>query len=445
VGLAVVVVGVAAVLRLWELGDPARIYFDETYYAEDARDILDQGVEEGRAVHPPVGKLLIAAGIALFGWDPFGWRIAGALAGILTVALTHLISARLVRSPYVAALAPLLVAVDGLTITMSRIAMLDVFLGLFVAATAWCALLEVQRLRGVPGPLPRPLWWTGLLGGLAVATKWSGAMALVAAGLVLLAGHVLDRRERGASRGRALSGALAALVLPLVLLPPAVYAASYTGWFVSWEASYHGQRACEDPPCTAGPLERARSWVDAQVEIAQVHGRLEATHPYRSGAAGWLVMERPVLIYLEQCTAEMRADGEECAVAPGNRAKILAIGNPALWWPALAAYAVLAWQAVRRRNGAAAFLLAFLAVQFVPWLLVPRPGYLFYMTPVVPFMALAVGLAADVLARSRGLRRLPAVLAVLAVAACAYFLPLWLGVELSADAERHRIWFSSWR
>lgn len=442
VGLFLLVLAVAAVLRLWDLGEPSRIYFDEVYYSQDALDIVERGVEAGRAVHPPVGKLLIGAGIALLGWDPLGWRIAGALAGILTVGLTHLIAGRLIRSPWVAALAPLLVAVDGLAITMSRIAMLDVFLALFVVATAWCVLLDVQRLGGVPSPLPAPAWWAGLFAGLAVATKWSGVMSLAAAALVLLVAHTWTRRGRGVGCWRAVRGAMAELAVPLLLLPPTVYAASYAGWFLNWTDSYHGQQ-CADPPCSANVWERGRSWVEGQVEIAHVHGRLEATHPYRSAAPGWLVLERPVLMYFEQCTAEMQAEGEGCVVSPGNRAKILALGSPALWWPALLAYLVLARQVVQRRDRAAAVLLTFLLVQFVPWLLVTRPGYLFYMAPLVPFMALAVMYAAHHFARRRPLRWLPAALAALAVATCLHFLPLWLGIELTEEAERWRIWLPS--
>jgi dolichyl-phosphate-mannose--protein O-mannosyl transferase len=37
-------------------------------------------------VHPPLGKLLIAVGIHLFGNAEFGWRIVPALFGLLGFA-----------------------------------------------------------------------------------------------------------------------------------------------------------------------------------------------------------------------------------------------------------------------------------------------------------------------------------------------------------------------
>src|SRR5688500_8629849 len=72
---------VAATLRFYALGYPERIYFDETYYAPQGREMIERGVEEGFAVHPPVGKWLIGGGIAIFGYSGFGFRAASAAAG----------------------------------------------------------------------------------------------------------------------------------------------------------------------------------------------------------------------------------------------------------------------------------------------------------------------------------------------------------------------------
>lgn len=143
--LPVLLVVVAGVIRLVQLDHPGRIFFDETYYVNDARWMLDHGVEEGFAVHPPVGKWLIAAGIQAFGDNPWGWRVPGVLAGMLVVLLTYLIASRLLGWRGAAALAGLLVAVDGLMFVQSRTSMLDVFLGFFVALGAWLVLVDFER------------------------------------------------------------------------------------------------------------------------------------------------------------------------------------------------------------------------------------------------------------------------------------------------------------
>ena len=221
---------VAGTLRFYRLGEPGRIYFDETYYANDAEEYLDRGVEEDFAVHPPVGKWLIAGGIAIFGFDSFGWRFSAAVAGTLTVFMLYLVGLRLFRHRGIAALAALLLAVDGLALTMSRIAMLDVFLALFVIVGFWLLLLDRDRQwAGVPARRPagdptldhpeadgedaaaasqsgesaralprRPhlyRWLAGLAFGLAVATKWNGLLAVAAAALFVVVSELLWRRR----------------------------------------------------------------------------------------------------------------------------------------------------------------------------------------------------------------------------------------------------------
>ncbi|MGH2695207.1 MAG: glycosyltransferase family 39 protein, partial [Actinomycetota bacterium] len=95
---------VAGLLRFYRLSDPRSEMFDEVYYAKDAcfytfgtADLCDAEAPPTE-VHPPLGKWLLAAGIRLFGYDAFGWRVVAALAGALTVALLFLLARRVLRS-----------------------------------------------------------------------------------------------------------------------------------------------------------------------------------------------------------------------------------------------------------------------------------------------------------------------------------------------------------
>ena len=158
--LLVTVTGVAAALRLWDLGQPAALVFDEIFYAQNACLLVASpdicGITEPVSnAHPPLGQWLIAAGIAIVGYDPFGWRLAAAVVGSLTVALTFVL-ARLViqtdssRAAAIgAAVAAGLLAVDVLHLVQSRVAMLDVFLALFVVAAFVAVVLD---LRSTPRP-----------------------------------------------------------------------------------------------------------------------------------------------------------------------------------------------------------------------------------------------------------------------------------------------------
>ena len=83
------VVGTAAT-RLPRLSTPRAFVFDEIYYAPDAAEMLRRGVEKGGVVHPPGGKWLIAVGVRLFGFTPFGWRFSALVAGCAIVLLTKI-------------------------------------------------------------------------------------------------------------------------------------------------------------------------------------------------------------------------------------------------------------------------------------------------------------------------------------------------------------------
>lgn len=504
---------VAAALRFHRLGWPPRRYFDEVHYVADALALLESGVQEGFSVHPPLAQWLIGAGIAVLGDDPVGWRAAAALAGTATVLVTYLAALRLFRRRGVAALAALLVAVDGLAFTMSRVAMLDGFVALGVVLAFWLLLLDRDRTWArAPGrpageepaverpageeadvasaadrppaedpptddaptddapatdrppaddapstdrPPPRPRGWRWLAAVVLAATvamKWSGVLALAAAVLVVAVSELAVRRR---ATGRALAGwpRLALhLGLLFVALPAVVYVASYAGWFASYDETRPGASRCPEPAeaCEVPLPVRVRDWAGEQAEIWRFHTRLTEDHPYRSRALGWPVLHRPVTYAFEHCTPERRdelaREGRECPVADDHVMHVVGLGNPVLWWLALPALGVLAWSGLARRDWRAGMIAAFWLAQYVPWLAQTRPTlFLFYMTPVVPFMALAL---AHLVWRSlavRGLRWwLAPLIAVLAVAAFVYWYPVLAGEELTWEAWRQRMWLGSW-
>lgn len=148
------VLAVAALLRFWALGKPATLVFDELYYVRDAITQLSFGFptswpdddpamgmpftsEAEFAVHPPLGKWLIGLGMLVFGTDNgWGWRSSVALFGVATVALTMRLSWRISRNHLITFLAGLFLAIDGVHIVLSRVALLDGFLAFFTVLGA---------------------------------------------------------------------------------------------------------------------------------------------------------------------------------------------------------------------------------------------------------------------------------------------------------------------
>ncbi|MGH8904933.1 MAG: phospholipid carrier-dependent glycosyltransferase [Egibacteraceae bacterium] len=481
---------VAGTLRFYRLGEPARCYFDETYYYYQARDMLEQGVERPFAVHPPLGKWMIAGGLALFGVaegspldqavieepagcgvreqdenpparareaaESFARRFAPALVGTLWVGVAYLAGMRLFRRRGTAALAALLLAVEGLAFTMSRIAMLDVFLGFWVTVGFWLLLIDRdQQWAEMPDaralterdPLPvRPRWARYLAGvafGLALATKLSALLAIAAAGLFVLASELAWRRRLTGRAWVETGRIVTSGVATLVLVPLVVYVASYGPWFANFEHTSPGQEACPVQGCptsVAGRIERAaQGWLGEQARILRFHRDLDADHPYRASALTWPLLLRPVAYYYEDCSQAEADQGIACRVERGNVAEILGIGNPAIWWMALPAYLVL-WAAVRRRDWVAGAILLFAALQYFPWYFSPRPVFLFYATPMVPFTCFALAYASVRAGAHTGLRWIPAAVAVLALIGFLFWYPVLAGLEIPRAAWELRMW-----
>ncbi|UUZ60608.1 phospholipid carrier-dependent glycosyltransferase [Nocardioides sp. B-3] len=183
---ALAVTGPAFFMRWWKLGTPHQFSFDETYYAKDAWSMLNNGfvreyVEDAdktilngstldlwketpsMVVHPEVGKWIIALGEKAFGMDPFGWRIAAAVVGSLMVLVMCRFVRRVTGSTALGLLGGLLLAMDGLQLVLSRLALLDIFLAFFILLGVHCVVADRQWFRARagegrhPSPVPAPV------------------------------------------------------------------------------------------------------------------------------------------------------------------------------------------------------------------------------------------------------------------------------------------------
>ncbi len=400
VALVLVVIALSAVVRLVDLDVFPTIVFDEHYYVHDANALLHGRIgplapspwkpgHDSSLAHPPLGVMSIAAGIAALGNNPWGWRVPSALAGTALIALIYPLARRLRLTPRWALAALVLAASDTMLIAESRIGVLDPFVALWSAVCIYCALRYVQS--------GRPARWlalTGLAGGLAVASKWSGALALIAAIAIV----ALDARRRrraaaaaavGAGRsaaavtsGPATGGAGGAGVRPLrailllLALPFAVYLASYTAYFAAGHTP--------------------RQWLHLQDYMATFNWGVQGSSTMASRPLTWIFDADPIWY--------------RWALSTHGVVGLIAIGNPLLLWSSIAACIGLVWLAARRRDAglAAAPLLA--AVLYLPWLATSREAYIYYLTPAIPFLAIAVAAALAQLSAGRSLAGRPAAL-----------------------------------
>lgn len=472
------------VLRLVNLGHPHAVVFDETYYAKDAFSLVNWLVERtfvkdadklliagntdifekcGHAVdkcasyvvHPPLGKWMIGLGEWLFGMNPFGWRIAAAVVGTLSILVIARVARRMTRSTLLGCFAGLLLALDGLHFVLSRTALLDIFLMFWVLLAF--ALLVVDRDKTRErlvtwyerssnhdeGPYLGLRPWrlaAGAALGAACAVKWSGVFFFAffimswmwdagARKAVGLRRPVLETLRRDVP-----TGLIAAVVVPSV-----VYLASWTGWFVSdkgWGRNW-------EQATSSGPLffviDSFRSLVNYHLQVLGFHEQLTSSHPYQSEPWSWPLLLRPVAFFYE---------GKQNVCGTGDCSEaVLGVGTPVIWYGALIALiALVAWYVASRDWRAGSVLLGY-AVGWLPWFYFAvkdhRTMFLFYAIPMVPFMVLALTLCAGWLigpASAPQRRRTAGAVAVGSFALLALINFWWLYPVLSAELLPYVEW-----
>ena len=153
------------------------MYFDEIYHGRTGYEQLHK-MPVYETTHPPLGKDLIMVGIALFGMTAFGWRFAGTLFGVLLVPLAWCFVRRLTRKPWAAATAGVLLALDFMRFSQSRLATIDIYGTFFILLGAYCMVWYCQRVLtdGVNRAL-LPMALGGVAFGLGCAAKWTGIYA----------------------------------------------------------------------------------------------------------------------------------------------------------------------------------------------------------------------------------------------------------------------------
>ncbi len=478
----------AGAMRFWHLQHPHKLVFDETYYVKQAYTLWQNGFENqwpeesdrrfttgnteiyleagDRAVHPPVGKWMIASGEWLFGIDSsFGWRFGAAVVGTLMVLIIARTGRRLLGSTLLGCAAGLLLAVDGHHLVHSRTSLLDIFLSFWVLCAFALLVIDRDRSRerlarlvaagragpGALGPWlgVRPLRLAAAVClGLAVGVKWSGLYFAAAFCLMTVLWDLGARRAAGV---RAPWTAMvvrdgipaALLMLPVMAL---TYLASWVGWMRS-DGGYYRNWASENPSDAPVPGVLRSLW-HYHADMLEFHTGLASDHPYEAKPWAWIFQGRPTSFFYES----PKRGEHGCAVDTCSEA-ITSLGNPVIWWAASLSLAVLLVCWLLRRDWRAGALLGAFAAGWLPWFLYPeRTIYSFYAVAFEPFLVLGL---AYVLGLVLGPRDAPpsrrttgALLAggfvVVAVLVSAFFWPIWTGETIPYQQWQLRMWLPSW-
>ncbi len=435
-------------------------YFDEIYHARTGYEHL-HSLPTYETSHPPLGKVFISWAIAIFGMNPFGWRFAGALAGVLMLPGMYLLGHLLIKKKWGGLFAMLMMAFDLMHFTQTRIATIDSFVVLFII---WAVYFMLRWFR--MDFFGKPFWKTlvplalsGLFFGLSIASKWTGVYNGVGLAFIFFWG-IFRRynlwKESGAGKENfcKLLISVASCLVFFVAIPLMIYYLSYIPYF-AWDGGVTVKKVIEAAVgdyFTTGQMGGMLGY----------HGQpgLGMDHDFYSPWYEWPVIGKPMWYWNSSNNT------------PEASSTLMALGNPGVWWVGLAGMVGMAvlfflrhvrndlhltedrklsgnvslslW--TREDDSRYGLLFICFLAQFVPWVLVPRGTYIYHYFPSVPFIILATALCLENL-QKKWSRLTLWLIGLLLAAACILFIaffPYASGLPVSQSWLNAMKWFPRW-
>lgn len=387
----------AALLVIYgfRLDFPAVEYYDEVYHVKTAREYAALKGNTDTA-HPPLGKLILAETILIGGDHSWVWRTSSLVCGISFILAFFFLARKFFGSDLQAFTAAVLLSLDGMTMTQSRIAMLNtpMFLFMLLSLVFFLKALEKSKIKY--------FLLTGIFLGMTASTRWVGLGILPVMGMVFL-GHFHKIQK------------LKFILKSLLLILPAalfIYFAAHIILLYSINFSW-------------------RDVLHYQKQMLAYHANLKSTHIYQSSWWSWPLMIRPIWYFFE--TKDHIVNGIFC------------VGNPAVFWGFLPASVYAMWHFLKTRSLKTLFVLAGFLSQWLPWAFIGRCKFFHYFNPCVPFMVLIIMIPLrDLWGQKKAGRIIAASYLLLVVGMFIYWYPLYTGYPIAESYYKNHIWFKRW-
>ena len=398
--LPVLFIAAFIVRGIWITVPPGGLIFDEAYYVNASRILLGWPVEEGahyagspagldpNIEHPPLGKLLIAGSMLVFGDSGLGWRLPSIVAGMIALGAFFGIVRAAGETVWFAILAVAFLAFDNLTFVHSRLGTLDMLALAPILVGAWLALRERWALAGVAM-------------GVGLLVKLTAGFGLVAVVFLLGARSIaVWRQDRRLPRDDLRRGA------SLVVASAVVWIAGL--WILDARFTTF-----------ATPLDHVRHMVTYGTQLKEPAQKGGICTGISSVPWQWPFNECQIN-YMRVAVTVVNDDGVSSAVP---RIDFRGALNPVLAGAIPLATLFALWAAWRQKNRLALWAVAWAGANWLPYVVLSivnnRVTYLYYFLPVIPAIAVAV----TVLLLRSGLPRFVAwgFVAMFAIGLVAYF------------------------
>ncbi len=400
--------------------------FDEFHYVPSAKQFLNLMPNQNWE-HPPLGKMLMAVGIAIWGDRPIGWRFMSTIFGSLTLVGMYFLGWVIFENEKIALWIALITLFNQLVYVQARIGMLDTFMMGFLvwALTGFCATWSHHLKRKQRHNL---LLGSGVLFGLSMACKWFAAVPWISCIILVAFVGLLQTWQMvfvGAKEEDWYRPGLWAdvkwyhWVLYFGIVPMGVYFLTFFPFLF-----------------IPGAVHSPGDFFSMQTRMWEGQLRVISAHPYMSRWMDWPLLSRPIWYAFDREVTDSRwVRG------------VLLIGNPLIMWTGLLALIACIWDFFRTRNRKLFFIVFFYFAFFACWIVIPRKiafYYYYYPAGLMLSFALAYVFHFRVLGRILDLRPARWVFLIAAGFIFVYFFPILAALKIPADSFRNWMWFSSW-
>lgn len=331
------------------------MYFDEIYFARTAFEHI-HGIEPYENTHPPLGKLIMAVGIKLFGMTPFGWRFCCAMFGILLIILMYLMGKLLFGQIKYGIFTSLLTGFDFMTFAQSRIGTVDIMAVTFIVAMYY---FMFRFFVSDNDKSLRYLALSGISFGFGASVKW----LCIYSGLGLAVIFFYKLYKEWKSHRPVFIKYISWGTICFVLIPVVIYLMTFIPFMM-----------------LPGEGHDFASVLKLQEHMYQYHKSAKGSHPFASSWWQWPIILKPMWFYMGQ------------DLPPSKAESIVSMGNPLIWWIGSLSVIYLLYLIFIKRMTTLIiiFILVAFASNYLPWMLVPRETYIYHFFASVPFLILSV-------------------------------------------------------
>ncbi|MCX6811334.1 MAG: phospholipid carrier-dependent glycosyltransferase [Candidatus Berkelbacteria bacterium] len=449
--IVVIILALSIATHFAFFGHPNETVFDEVHFGKFISGYLTH--KYFFDIHPPLGKLMISGVAKLSGFKPgfdfkeigekypdnsYIWlRLLPVIAGSLLPLVIYFLAKNLKFSTIASIASALFVIFENAILGQSLFILLDSMLLLF----GFLGLLLYLIARRKNSIWIYALAFLSLTFSLSI--KWTGAAFLALVVIIEIVDFIKHRIDL------CLIHNFWPRILIIIFLPVTIYFAVFSLHFAILNKSGEGDafhsrefqktligNSYENDK-TIYPENIFLKFIELNVEMFRSNGRITDQHPYASKWYTWPMMAKPIYYWNDQLGT--------------NEAKIYLFGNPIIFWGSFLGVVILILNCLffskemRRKFKTIMFILVGFVLNYLPFVFITRPMFLYHYLAALIFAILALCFVIDLTQNRRKKIIIFIVIIAISIASFFFFSPLTYGLTLSQKSFQARLWTNNWQ